>query len=99
VLKSYVALLLLNRVSGMGLGTSCTSFGYAVEIYCSSPGRAEGLRTHADSITVELSKFWTLSIVLDLFKTKLNSIGLSYLTGNTLRLHYEPNRLTLYKGF
>jgi hypothetical protein len=28
-------------------------------------------------------------------KTQLNSIGLPYLLGNTLRLRYEPNMLTL----
>jgi hypothetical protein len=33
-----------------------------------------------------------------LFKTQLNSIGLSYLTGNTLRLRYEANRLLLSIG-
>jgi hypothetical protein len=33
-----------------------------------------------------------------LFKTQPNSTGLSVLTGNTLRLRYEPNRLMLSIG-
>jgi hypothetical protein len=33
-----------------------------------------------------------------LYKTQFNSIGLSYLTGNTLRLRYNPNSLMLTIG-